>query len=79
MIAETEHLTPDERTNERIMIGLRTLEGLDISTFDKYDEIKKSAMPYIANGQLILKDDRFLSVAENAWMLTDSILVDLFV
>ena len=79
LIAETEHLTPDERTNERIMIGLRTLEGLDISTFDKYDEIKKSAMPYIANGQLILKDDRFLSVAENAWMLTDSILVDLFV
>lgn len=80
----TECLCEDEesetdRINDRIMVALRTSEGLDISDFESsvQKEVLKSARPWIDCGAL-LHEGSVLRVDECNWLKSDAIIRDLF-
>ena len=80
---ETEILSEKDRFNEMLMIGLRTIWGVDLSDFDKNfgDEIRehfqKEITPKMEEGFLILEDNH-LKIPEKHWFLADGIASDLF-
>lgn len=80
---ETEILSEKDRFNEMLMIGLRTIWGVDLSDFDKNfgDEIRehfqKEIHPKMEEGFLIIEDNH-LKIPEKHWFLADGIASDLF-
>lgn len=72
--------TADDRTNDLIMISLRRIEGLPLSSLNSCDRtmVMSSARPWIKSGDLLLKDDS-LVIPESSWLLSDAIIRDLFV
>ena len=66
-----ELLTPTERYNERVMLGLRTCRGIEAT-----DELLRKAQPYIASGRLQLADGRIIASIEGINIL-NTIITDL--
>ncbi len=81
---ETEILTEKDQYNEMLMIGLRTIWGVDLEILkDKFsDEIleifKKTIQPKLEEGILITEENH-LKIPEKHWFLADGIASDLFI
>ena len=81
---ETEILTEKDQYNEMLMIGLRTIWGVDIEKLkDKFsDEIleifKKTIQPKLEEGILTIEENH-LKIPEKHWFLADGIASDLFI
>lgn len=81
---EEEILSKEDQFNEMIMIGLRTIWGVDLKSLrEKFDnrfmdhfqnEIKKK----IEEGILIIEND-YLKIPEKHWFMADGIASDLFI
>lgn len=81
--SETEFLSDKEQFNEMLMIGLRTIWGVDLKkledNFDSeiLDYLKKEIKPKLEEGLLIIENNR-LKIPEKHWFLADGIASDLF-
>lgn len=76
---EIEVLTPMQIRNEQIMIGLRTMEGLDVGAWSMNDQqqFEKDARPFIDRGQMINKGTVYCLTKEGR-LLADAIAAELF-
>ena len=76
---EVEHLSVTDLYNERLMLRLRTAQGLDISSLTPSDRLAvlESAQSLISNGSLELAHDR-LGIPEQKLFVSDSIISSLF-
>lgn len=76
---EEERLTPVQKTNELIMIALRTAEGIDTTRFaeDEKLQVLQQAGKYLARGWL-LQTDYFLRLTNEGKLYADGISADLF-
>ena len=76
---EEEVLTPVQQLNEKIMIALRTMEGLDLAIFvdGEKNQILKVAKKYIDGNLLMLHDDKLILTNEGK-LYADGIAADLF-
>lgn len=72
----SEELTATDLFNEKLMLGLRTCDGAQLSE-DGFGLISRAAAPYIAGGQLIWEKGR-LRIAEDSLFISDRIISDLF-
>lgn len=74
-----ETLSREQLFDERLMLGLRTADGLDISTIDPdlTRPMMQRAEPWIKAGVLIMNGN-VMTVAERSWLIADAILSDLF-
>ncbi|MDE6587825.1 MAG: radical SAM family heme chaperone HemW [Paramuribaculum sp.] len=74
-----ETLSPEQLFDERLMLGLRTADGLDTSTLDPRfaEPMMRRAKPWISSGALVL-DGGVMTVSERSWLIADAILSDLF-
>lgn len=81
--AQVERLTPVDRVNEALMLGLRTARGVDLEALEARTgiDVRQSASRAIerriARGELEL-DGAVLRVPRRHWLALDSIVVDLF-
>jgi len=81
---ESEELAPDQILNEKIMIGLRTMEGLDLHQIEqefghkKAEAILASAQRAIL-GELLLYEKSRLYLSKAGKLLADAVISDLFV
>lgn len=76
---EIEVLTKDQQRNEKIMIGLRTMEGLDISDWDEVAKMKiaADAKHFIITG-LMESDGSVYKLTKEGRLLADGIASELF-
>lgn len=81
---ETEVLTEKEKFNEMMMIGLRTIWGVDISNFAKdfSDEViqhfnKETSLKL--QEEMLMIENHHLKIPEKHWFLADGIAADLFI
>ena len=80
---EVEHLTTEERYDERIITELRTAQGIDLTRllddFGKryYTHCLRSATPYINRGQLIHTNDNHLRLTPESIFVSDAVMRDL--
>lgn len=81
---ESEILTEKEQFNEMMMIGLRTMWGVDLQQtegkFSDYlqEEFQKNIAPKLETGILIIENGH-LKIPEKHWFLADGIASDLFI
>ncbi len=73
---EKEILTATQKTNEYIMIKLRTKEGIDIANIP--NEVLQAATHYIHTNKLVLENN-FLKLTHEGKFFADAIASDLFV
>ena len=80
---ETEVLSQEDQFNEMIMIGLRTIWGVDLNSLNtKFSEemlqkFQNEIKQKIAGGILIIEDNH-LKIPEKHWFMADGIASDLF-
>ena len=76
---EIEKLSETDRYNEKIMLALRTAQGLNLSSLTPQDRLAvlESAQNLISNGSLKLELDH-LSIPEQKMFISDSIISSLF-
>lgn len=80
---EVEHLTTDERYDERIITALRTARGIDLTQLlDDFGERYHThclccATPYIERGQLIHTSDNRLHLTPESIFISDAVMRDL--
>ena len=80
---ETEVLSPQDQFNEMIMIGLRTIWGVDLESLNlKFsnnilDHFNKEIQNKIEEGILTIEDNH-LKIPEKHWFMADGIASDLF-
>jgi len=79
-----ETLDPETRLRERIMLGLRVAEGLDLAAAAEElgveawtDERKRAADKLVKRGQLAIENGR-VTVPRSAWLFADGIAAALF-
>ncbi|MDQ1858367.1 radical SAM family heme chaperone HemW [Chryseobacterium sp. WLY505] len=81
---EEEILSQEDQFNEMIMIGLRTIWGVDLKSLkNKFSErmlehFQKEAKSKIEEGILIIENDH-LKIPEKHWFMADGIASDLFI
>lgn len=80
---ETEILSEYEQFNERLMIGLRTIWGVDMKALRQFlmienAEFQRNLNEKLSAGILEIKDDRLI-IPERHWFMADGIAADLFV
>lgn len=81
---ETEQLSAKDRFNEMVMIGLRTIWGVDVqkieNTFQNeiIEHFQKATSPKIKEGILQIENN-YLKIPEKHWFLADGIASDLFI
>lgn len=81
---ESEILTEKEQFNEMMMIGLRTMWGVDLQQMEgKFsdfiqEEFQKNTAPKLESGILTI-ENRHLRIPEKHWFLADGIASDLFI
>lgn len=74
----------DDRTrfNERLMVSLRTMQGLDAGGIlqdfgeERFQILEKTALPFISGGYLV-KEGLYYRMTEQGWMVSDWIIADL--
>ena len=80
---EVEHLTTEERYDERIITELRTARGIDLTSLladfgDSYHtHCLRCATPYINRGQLIRTADNHLHLTPESIFISDAVMRDL--
>ena len=80
---EVEHLTTDERYDERIITELRTAQGIDLTRLladfgERYHtHCMLCAAPYLQRGQLIRSADNYLRLTPESIFISDAIMRDL--
>lgn len=80
---EVEHLTTDERYDERIITELRTARGINLHTLkadfgeDYHTHCLHCANPYIERGQLIHTSDGYLRLTPESIFVSDAVMRDL--
>lgn len=76
---EKEELTGVQQLNERIMIALRTADGLDLFNIPSLEKTKllKAAQRHIDAGHLVAQDNN-LRLTDEGRLLADGIAADLF-
>ena len=80
---EVEHLTIEERYDERIITELRTARGIDLTQLkadfgDTYHtHCLRCATPYINRGQLIHTTDNHLHLTPESILISDAVMRDL--
>ena len=80
---ETEHLTTDERYDERIITELRTSRGINLTRLltdfgERYHtHCMRQASPYLDRGQLIRTADNHLSLTPESILISDAVMRDL--
>ena len=80
---EVEHLTTEERYDERIITELRTARGIDLTSLladfgDSYHaHCLRCATPYINRGQLIRTADNHLRLTPESIFISDAVMRDL--
>jgi oxygen-independent coproporphyrinogen-3 oxidase len=81
---ETEKLSENQRFNEFLMLGLRTVWGVDLSELNKkfsepiVEKFNKNIRQKISDGVLIIENNH-LKISEKHWFFADGIAADLFV
>ena len=82
---EVEHLTTDERYDERIITELRTARGIDLTKLkadlgDTYHaHCLRCATPYIDRGQLVLTESHHLHLTPESILISDAVMRDLLI
>lgn len=75
-----EILSGEDIFHESLMLGLRTVEGVDLSTLDA--ELLAVVMPRIKRqirlGNLVLRDNRYITIPAGKLFVSDSIIRELF-
>ena len=80
---EVEHLTTEERYDERIITELRTARGIDLTSLladfgERYHtHCLRCATPYIHRGQLIHTADNHLRLTPESIFISDAVMRDL--
>ena len=80
---EIEHLTTNERYDERIITELRTARGIDLTRLKAdfgecyHTHCLRSAAPYIERGQLIHTEDNHLHLTPESILISDAVMRDL--
>ena len=80
---EEEHLTNDERYDERIITELRTARGIDLTGLladfgePYHAHCLRCAKPYINRGQLIHTEDNHLCLTPESILVSDAVMRDL--
>ena len=80
---EIEHLSIEERYDERIITELRTAKGINLELLlndfgeHYHTHLMNQAMPYIDRGQLIKTADNHLSLTPESILISDAIMCDL--
>lgn len=79
-VSEIECLTPQDIFNESVMLGLRTLEGVNLSTLNPGFRaiIESDITEHIKRGNLIMEGDT-IKIPSNKLFVSDGIIRDLFV
>lgn len=81
---ETEFLSENDQFNEMLMIGLRTVWGVDLSSLKEnfsselLEKFKSEIKNKLEDGILVI-DNNHLRIPEKHWFLADGIASDLFV
>lgn len=81
---ETEILSQQDQFNEMIMIGLRTIWGVDLTSLNQkfppniLDKFNKEIQHKIGEGILKI-EDKYLKIPEKHWFMADGIASDLFI
>jgi len=82
-VCEIEDITATQRINEYLLIRLRTTEGIDLTDFsnrfgkDELEILLERAKPDIQAGRIV-RYNSGLRIPESCWLVTDSVLVNLF-
>ena len=78
-IFELETLSDTDRYNEKLMLSLRTIRGLDLSDYSPTERqtVLKSAQVLLSNGSLLM-DNNHLRIPESRMFISDSIISTLF-
>ncbi len=80
---DVEDMNADERANEYMLLRLRTVEGLDVDEFAQrfgdsaQKDLLAKAVRYMDHGHMVYRNG-CLSIPERHWLISDSILVELF-
>ncbi|MCY0977762.1 radical SAM family heme chaperone HemW [Chryseobacterium wangxinyae] len=80
---ETEILSSKDQFNEMIMIGLRTIWGVDLQSLknkfkeETLDQFHKEIQQKLADG-ILIKESNHLKIPEKHWFMADGIASDLF-
>ena len=80
---ETEHLTTDERYDERIITELRTSRGINLANLladfgERYHtHCMRCATPYLNRGQLVHTEDNYLRLTPDSILISDAVMRDL--
>ena len=80
---EVEHLTTDERYDERIITELRTARGIDLAQLKAdfgetyHTHCLRCAMPYLDRGQLVRTEDNRLHLTPESIFISDAVMRDL--
>lgn len=80
----TEVLTPAQMQNEQVMIQLRTIEGIDLATFENrfgseaLKVLQQESLPFIERGELVLHEHS-IKLTDTGKFLADGITAALFV
>lgn len=80
---EVEILSENDRFNELMMIGLRTIYGIDLNQIQKdfpkefHEDLMNEIQPYL-NGQFIQQKENILTLTEKGKFLADGIASSLF-
>jgi len=77
--SEKELLAPIQKLNERIMTSLRTIEGLDLNSFEQpvAIELKTRSKKYVERS-LMIEEDNHLKLTREGKLFADGIAADLF-
>jgi oxygen-independent coproporphyrinogen-3 oxidase len=81
-VAESETLSPEEQAREKLVLGLRTMDGVSLTAFPgnagySAQELAGEAITRFVNaGLLELRDDR-LSLTREGLMISDALWSDL--
>ena len=81
---EEEHLTPDDKLNEYIMVSLRTSRGVDLQHIEesfgrrRREEIERGVERWLDSGIMQRKEDKVFVVSEH-FLISDAVIESLFV
>ncbi|WP_109832998.1 radical SAM family heme chaperone HemW [Reichenbachiella versicolor] len=81
---EKEELSHEDQINERILIQLRTINGLDIrSLIDEFQydilQVKRTELATLENQKFIIIDNQNLKLTDNGKLLADSVIEKLII
>ena len=83
VLHEVEHLSTDERYDERIITELRTAQGIDLAQLKAdfgepyHTHCLRAATPYLERGQLVLTPDEHLRLTPESILISDAVMRDL--